>query len=193
MTFENSFIFQTHLRGKLWFFHLQHDSKTRERQLKKCRHKCMEKLGGMFFLLSTFLFMRMQHMHADLTQPRWAAQASRTCKRPGWENRMLQTAPELSLKLLSNQIQISIICQFWEDLVDLFLWLDARAEQTKFDYFTCHEIKMMLGQQAPNKFVSLYCLGPLHSSRCLAHAKVEPACHPHSGGPKFQGTCSTTS
>lgn len=59
-------------------------------------------MEGMFSLLRTFLFMRMQHMHGDLTQPRWAAQASRTCKRPGWENGMLETAAELSLKLLSN-------------------------------------------------------------------------------------------
>lgn len=110
-------------------------------------------MEGLFSLLRTFLFMRMQHMHGDLTLPRWAAQASRTCKRPGWENRMLQTAAELSLKLLSYFYQIIIqeypsisliICQFWEDLADL----DARANEVRFSF---HEIKTMLRGSKPQQ------------------------------------------
>lgn len=57
--------------------------------------------------------------------------------------------------------------------------------QTKFDYFSMKS-KQCWEAASPNEFVSLYRLGPLHSSRCLAHAKVEPG-HPDSWKTKVSG------
>lgn len=41
-----------------------------------------------------------------------------------------------------------MICQFWEDLADLFLWLDASANKVRL---LLHEIKTMLGGGKPQR------------------------------------------